>query len=129
MNKVLSSMLIALTLSFGLVACGGEEEAESSEQSSAETPTADSPPAEEEEEAEEESGGGGGDACERARDCCAAYVEAVGGSVPGISAETTCASVANLNGPGATATCEAAIQGWRTATEANPAVDTLASCE
>jgi len=55
------------------------------------------------------------DACVRARACCAAYVERVGSEDPSVTAQTTCADVAEASGDAAQAGCEAAIQGWRIA--------------
>ncbi|MEZ4336974.1 MAG: hypothetical protein R3B82_10130 [Sandaracinaceae bacterium] len=126
MNTQRSLIVILLAASLSLLACGGEEE------TAEETPTtaapADEAPADEAPADEGGGGGGGGSACERARDCCNAYVDAVAANTPGVTAATACAGVQNATGPGADATCNAAISGWRTSLQAM-SHDVPSSCQ
>lgn len=122
------TFMLALLATLGLVGgCGEESDAEE------ETPAADTPPAEETAEAEEaepaaeeapaeeaaDEGGGDDSVCGRAQACCEAYVNALSANTPGLSVETTCASLQQLQGtPAADTSCQSAIDGWRQGLEA-----------
>lgn len=116
----------AILAMLGLAACG-EEEPEATE-----TPTTEAAPEEAEEAtaaaveevaaAEPAAAGdgteaaGGGDLCARAAECCEAFIA----GTPGMTAEQACAGVRAAAGtPAADATCQAAIDGWRTGLEAS----------
>lgn len=121
-QRVMIGILLSCLLS--LAACGGEEEA------TEETPAAAAPADDSADEPAEPSGGGGGGGgvCGRARECCSAYIEAMGANTPGLSAETACAGVQNATGPGADVGCQAAIDGWRQSLTAM-SHDVPASCQ
>lgn len=125
--------LMALLAMGGLVVGCEEEAAEETETPAAETAPEEAEEAVEEamEEAEEaseemaeetggeEAAGGGDGVCGQAVACCEAYVNAMGANTPGLSVETTCSSVQNLQGsPGGDDACQQAIDGWRTGLEA-----------
>jgi hypothetical protein len=91
-----------------LAACGAEE-----------SETTATSAAEPSEEPAAGGGGGGGSPCSRARDCCNAYVDAMGS--PAITAEQACAGIAaaeSAGGPGADTSCTTMISGWRTSLSA-----------
>jgi len=121
-------LAVLATLAFA-GGCDKDAEAETTETPAADTPpeeTAEAPEAEEtaqpaeqaEPAAEAEGESGGGSVCERAQSCCEAYVNAVAGDTPSVSVESTCGAVQNAQGPAADATCQAAIDGWRTSLQA-----------
>jgi hypothetical protein len=124
---------LALLAMLGLTAGCEEEAAEETETPAAEAAPEEAQEAVEEavEEAEqaaeemaeetagEEAAGGGDGVCGRAAACCEAYVNALSANQPGLSVETTCASVQNLqNSPGGDSACQNAINGWRTGLQA-----------
>lgn len=63
-----------------------------------------------------ETGGGGGGVCDRAADCCTAYVEEMGAAAAGVS--STCGNYRSMAGGPAEAGCQSAIDGWRSGLEA-----------
>ena len=116
--------LFALVAMLGLTAGCGEEEADTEtpsaenapeEANTEDTAEAAEEPAAEEAQADTADEGGGGTVCERAASCCEAYVGALAANTPGLSVETTCASVRSIAGtPGSDASCQSMIDGWRT---------------
>jgi hypothetical protein len=89
-----------------LAACGAEE--------SETTATSAAEPSE-----EPAAGGGGGSVCGRARDCCNAYVDAMGS--PAITADQACAGIAaaeTAGGPTADSSCTTMISSWRSSLSA-----------
>jgi hypothetical protein len=91
-------VIIAVGLA-GLLAiggCGGEEEAESSSGGTAAEPAAGG------------GGGGGGGSCSRIAECCRAYIDAMGGSVPASTCDAY-NNVANLQD----SVCDQTIAGYR----------------
>lgn len=97
-KMTLSACLVASALMF--IGCGGEEEAPAAAAAAAE-PSG--------------GGGGGGGVCGKAADCCAAYIEAMGGAAAGMNPDQVCAGVRQAGASGAAGEpgCTAAINGWK----------------
>lgn len=109
-------LFLIASMSLALMACGSEEE------SNTETPTAAADPA-----PADQGGGGGGSPCARARDCCNAYVTAMGA---GVTTDQACAGIAGAEAAGAAgeASCTSMISGWRQSLTAMSR-DVPASCQ
>jgi hypothetical protein len=103
-KKTFSAMLVASALLF--IGCGGEEEAPAA---------AATEPAAAEPAAAPSGGGGGGGVCGRAADCCAAYIEAMGGAAAGMNPDQVCMGVrqAGQAGPQGEPACTAAVNAWK----------------
>lgn len=112
-RALITAFVTVLTLS--LAACGSEESSASTTES-----TTSAPPA-------AQGGGGGGSPCARARECCDAYVELVGGGVAG----QACAGIdaaEQAGGAAADMSCNQMISSWRTAFT-SMSRDVPASCQ
>lgn len=110
------ALITAFLCSMLATACGSEESSDTpatnTEPSTAdEAPAAESPaPAAEQPAA---GGGGGGSVCSRARDCCNAYVDAMGGAAIAGSACTGIDAAEQAGGPAADTSCNQMISSWR----------------
>lgn len=107
-KKTLGTWLVASALM--LIGCGGEEEPAATPAAAA--PAAEAPAAA---PAAPAAGGGGGGVCGRAADCCAAYIEAMGGAAAGMNPDQVCMGVrqAGQSGPAGEPACTAAVNAWK----------------
>ncbi len=107
-------LFLIASMTMALMACGSEEESGTEPSATAaapdESPAADPAPAADEPAGDE--GGGGGSPCARARDCCNAYVSAMGA---GVTTDQACAGIAGAEAAGAAgeASCNQMISSWR----------------
>lgn len=125
-NHLTTLFAILATMLFA-VACGEEAAEETTEEPTAAaeplaeeaTEEAEDPAPVEAEEPAAEEAAAGGSACDRAQDCCEAYVgEMTAMGTPGVSVEQTCGTIAQLSAaPTGAASCEQMIGSWRTALE------------
>lgn len=124
-NHLTTLLAILATMLFA-VGCGEQATEETTEEPTAAaeplaeetTGEVEEPPVEAEEPVAEEVAAGGS-ACDRAQDCCEAYVgEMTAMGTAGISVEQTCGTIAQLSAaPTGAASCEQMISSWRTALE------------
>jgi len=127
MNTI-SKLILAGALVLG-IGCGGEEAPAAPAPGAAAPADAVLAPA-----AAAPAAGGGG-VCERAANCCTAYIEAMVALSPAmagsLNAETTCSGVRQAGAAGAAAEpgCQAAIDGWRQGLAAMPGATVPAACQ
>jgi hypothetical protein len=108
----MTRIVLALFCAFSLVVAFG---CDTEEEAATEETTADTPPpvgeADDPEPADEPAAGGGG-VCDKAADCCQAYINALPGG--GAAAASTCDTIASVRGtPAADASCQQMIDTWK----------------
>jgi hypothetical protein len=107
MKRALITAFVTALTCLCLTACGSEES------SSSATPESNNAPAAEANTGGGGGGGGGDSVCGRARTCCNAYVEAMGGAAMAGQACAGIDTAEQTGGAAADASCTAMISGWR----------------